>query len=159
MPACLPEQLLWMACGRRPARISSRVAASLTGQGAPQARSLSSDAGFAGKLVLAKSIGIGSPALDQWNGLQRLDGRAREDRASDVAKCEQQMPLCVGDGDGTCMAALDEQTSGDLDEDGVAGGRLVHDAAGREGPVTSARARPVLPRRSPRPQAPWARPR
>ena len=47
MPACLPEQLLWSGCGRRPARISARVISSLTGQCAPQARKLSSSRALA----------------------------------------------------------------------------------------------------------------
>jgi hypothetical protein len=81
-----------------------------------------------GKLVLAKPEGIGGPALNERNGLQRLDGRAGEDRAPDIAKREQQMPLRIGDGDGARMAALDERTSRDLDEDGVVGGSLAHAA-------------------------------
>src|SRR5262245_49772448 len=39
-----------------------------------------------GKLIICKIESVGCTALDEWNGLHRLDCRARVDEAFDVAK-------------------------------------------------------------------------
>ena len=63
------------------------------------------------KLLIAEPERIGRPALDQRNGLQRLDRRAREHRALDIAEREHEPAVRVGDRDRAGMAALDEGPS------------------------------------------------
>jgi hypothetical protein len=72
------------------------------------------------KLVLAKSESIGAPALHERNGLQRLDGRAREYRTLHVAEREQEAAVGVSDSDCARVSALDDGPSDDLDEHGIA---------------------------------------
>ena len=71
------------------------------------------------KLIVAEPERIGGPALDQRNGLQRLDRRAGEHWSLDLAERQHEAPLGVGNSDRAGMAALDEGPSHHLDEHGI----------------------------------------
>ena len=71
------------------------------------------------ELVIAEPKRVGGAALDQRNGLQRLDRGAREHRSLDIAERKQEPPISIGNGDSAGMAALDERPSDHLDEDGI----------------------------------------
>ena len=95
--------------------------------------------GGAGERDLVSTHGerVGGPGLQERKRLQRLDGRARIDCAIDVAPGGHHAPPGIHDGGGTPMGAFDHVASGELDEDGVGGGR--------EGMVVGHGARNTLP--------------
>ena len=75
-------------------------------------------------LGVRQPVFVGEPALDERQGLQRLDGGARIDAALDVADGKHRRALGVDDRDRATMARFDLGAAGDLDQN-----RIVHDAA------------------------------
>ena len=71
------------------------------------------------QLGAAEAVAIGGAGFDQRQGLDRFHRRAREDAALDVADGDAALAVGIDDGDGAAMAAFDERSAGDFDEDGV----------------------------------------
>ena len=136
-PECLPEQLLcsWLGCEARAdeglggtcARRQMRAAFEIGlapprfGQHRRGRRDMARLAAVRGagerQFGIAEAVAVGGAALDQRQGLQRLDGGARKDAPADVA--DRRPPLAAGidHGDGAAMEALDQRAAGDFDED------------------------------------------
>ncbi len=107
-------------------------------------------------LGVAQPEGVGGAGLDQRQRLQRLDGRAREDRARGIAAGERHAAPHVDHGVGGAMAALDGVAASHLDDDRIgrsageprgAGGNFIHELALHAGPrcAAAARGRNTLP--------------
>ena len=82
------------------------------------------------ELGIAVFPAIGRAGLDQRQGLQALDGRARIDRRLDVAPDLDRASGRIEGGEGDGMAALDHVAPADLDDErsvpGTARLRIVH---------------------------------
>jgi len=70
----------------------------------------------------AETEAIGGAALEERQGLQRLDGRAGEDRPGDVADGRHHLAVGADHGEGAGVHALHQGTAGELDQDRVAHG-------------------------------------
>ena len=73
------------------------------------------------ELLVVEAQAVGGAALDQRDRLQQLDGRARKDRAIDVAERDQPLAVGVEHGDGAAMRRLARVAAHRLDEDRVGG--------------------------------------
>ena len=122
-PACLPEQLLWSWPGAMPARTSASAAPWKEGTCVPHSRSASPRPALASIAAavstwrgsplweeqasassgIAEAVTVGGAALDQRQGLQRLDGGAREDAPADIADGRARLAGGIDHGDGAAV--------------------------------------------------------
>ena len=72
-------------------------------------------------LLVGQAVLVRDAALDQGQGLQRLDGGARENAPVHVADRQNRSPLRIDHRDAAPMARLDQVPAGDLDKK-----RIVH---------------------------------
>ncbi len=132
-------QLAHRRLADRPMRAASKIAFVEPGLGEQAAHRLDMQgtAAMRGagdrKLVIAEPERIGCPALDQQNGLHRLDRRAGKHRSIDIAKSKQEPAIGIGDGNRARMPALDEAASDDFDERWIGSVGFTHDDLGSAG--------------------------
>jgi hypothetical protein len=72
------------------------------------------------KLLVAKSVTIGGAGFDERQGLQRLDGRTRQDRRRDIADGKHRRSVGIGNRDGAAMAALHHRPAKNFDKNRIA---------------------------------------
>ena len=76
------------------------------------------------ELGLVQTVRIRSTALDQRNGLQELNRRARIDGRIDVSERELDLAIFIRDGDRAAMAAFDKATANHLDKNRIGESRI-----------------------------------
>ena len=138
-PACFPEQLLCSATrasARTGERAGGRVAerpvraafehafvASRLGEHRAGQRDMRLLARMRGAgerdLLVAEAEAVGGAALDQRQGLQRLDRRTRIDGPVDVAEGEHHPPVRVDHGARPAMGGFDPLAAQDFDDDRI----------------------------------------
>ena len=76
------------------------------------------------EFAVGKHVSIRRAALDQRQGLHRLDGGAREDRALDITDGQDGFAVAIDHRNCAAMAAFDDRAAQDFDENGVFHGLL-----------------------------------
>ena len=67
-----------------------------------------------GEFRVAQTESVRRTGLDQWQGLQRLDGGARVDGRIDIAPLQRYLRRRIDDGDATAMHAFHHVAARDL---------------------------------------------